>query len=126
MGGFVGRPLYSPKETRIIRLGLDNAGKTTILYKLALGKIVICVSVIEFNTETAEYKNMKFTSWDISESILFKKTCSRYYKDTDAIIFVVKSSDKGGGGLIEQAKELLFEILEHKDQTETVLLVLVN
>lgn len=53
------------KETRILMLGLDGSGKPTILYKLKLGEVVSSVSTIWFNTETVEYKNIKFTVWDI-------------------------------------------------------------
>ena len=57
--------LLSKKEMRILLLGLDAAGKTTILYKLKLGEIVYSVPTIGFNVETLEYKNIKFTMWDV-------------------------------------------------------------
>ena len=46
-------------------LGLDAAGKTTILYKLKLGEVVSSVPTIGFNVETLEYKKTKFTVWDV-------------------------------------------------------------
>ena len=46
-------------------VGLDAAGKTTILYKLKLGEVVNSVPTIGFNVENVEYKNIKFTMWDI-------------------------------------------------------------
>jgi len=46
-------------------LGLDAAGKTTILYQLKLSEAVQCVPTIGFNVETVNYKNLKFTIWDI-------------------------------------------------------------
>jgi GTPase SAR1 family protein len=46
-------------------LGLDQAGKTTILYKLKLGEVISSVPTIGFNVETLEYKNIKFMVWDI-------------------------------------------------------------
>jgi len=39
------------KETRILMLGLDGAGKTTILYKLKLGENISTVPTIGFNVE---------------------------------------------------------------------------
>uniref|UniRef100_A0A3Q7IGG7 ADP-ribosylation factor n=1 Tax=Solanum lycopersicum TaxID=4081 RepID=A0A3Q7IGG7_SOLLC len=44
---------------------LDAAGKTTILYKLKLGEIVTTIRTIGFNMEPIEYKNIKFTVWDV-------------------------------------------------------------
>ena len=57
--------LFSKKEMRILMLGLDAAGKTTILYRLKLGEVVQGVPTIGFNVETVEYKNIKFTVWDV-------------------------------------------------------------
>lgn len=46
-------------------LGLDAAGKTTILFKLKLGEVVSSVPTIGFNVETVEFKNCKFNVWDV-------------------------------------------------------------
>jgi ADP-ribosylation factor protein 1 len=56
---------FGKREVRILMLGLDAAGKTTILYKLKLGEVVSSVPTIGFNVETVEYKNIKFTVWDV-------------------------------------------------------------
>ncbi|KAB5555984.1 hypothetical protein DKX38_006893 [Salix brachista] len=57
--------LFAKKEMRILMVGLDAAGKTTILYKLKLGEIVTTIPTIGFNVETVEYKNISFTVWDV-------------------------------------------------------------
>jgi GTPase SAR1 family protein len=44
-------------------VGLDAAGKTTVLYKLKLGEIVTTIPTIGFNVETVQYKNINFTVW---------------------------------------------------------------
>lgn len=46
--------VFGKKEMRILMLGLDAAGKTTILYKLKLGEVVSSVPTIGFNVETVE------------------------------------------------------------------------
>nr|GEX21742.1 ADP-ribosylation factor 2-like [Tanacetum cinerariifolium] len=46
-------------------LCLDDSGKTTILYKLKLGDFVATVPTIGFNVEALEYKNIRFTVWDV-------------------------------------------------------------
>ena len=48
------------REMRILILGLDGAGKTTILYRLQAGEVVTTIPTIGFNVETVTYKNLKF------------------------------------------------------------------
>ena len=55
-------PHYTPPHAQV---GLDAAGKTTILYKLKLGEVVTTIPTIGFNVETVEYKNISFTVWDV-------------------------------------------------------------
>ncbi|NXR10151.1 ARF1 factor, partial [Semnornis frantzii] len=57
--------LFGKKEMRILMVGLDAAGKTTILYKLKLGEVVTTIPTIGFNVETVEYKNVSFIVWDV-------------------------------------------------------------
>lgn len=52
--------LFGQKERRILILGLDGAGKTTILYRLQVGEVVTTIPTIGFNVETLTYKNLKF------------------------------------------------------------------
>ncbi|CAI0445743.1 unnamed protein product [Linum tenue] len=57
--------LFFPKsKVRILMVGLDASGKTTILYKLKLGETVTTTPTIGFNVETVEYKNVSFSVWD--------------------------------------------------------------
>ena len=46
-------------------LGLDNAGKTTILYKLQIGEVVETIPTIGFNVENVKFKNFTFNVWDL-------------------------------------------------------------
>lgn len=56
---------------RILMLGLDSAGKTTILYRLQLGEVIstipseLLLTAIGFNVETVEYKNIQLQVWDL-------------------------------------------------------------
>jgi hypothetical protein len=43
---------FGKKDMRILMVGLDAAGKTTILYKLKLGEVVTTIPTIGFNVET--------------------------------------------------------------------------
>jgi hypothetical protein len=57
--------IFGSKEMRLLMLGLDAAGKTTILYKLKLGQDVTTIPTVGFNVETVTYKNVKFNVWDV-------------------------------------------------------------
>lgn len=56
---------FGSKEMRLLMLGLDAAGKTTILYKLKLGQDVTTIPTVGFNVETVTYKKVKFNVWDV-------------------------------------------------------------
>merc|ERR1739848_510905 len=75
-------------------VGLDAAGKTTILYKLKLGEVVTTIPTIGFNVETVEYKNINFTVWDVGGQDKIRPLWRHYYQNTQGIIFVVDSADK--------------------------------
>mgnify|MGYP002620554243 FL=1 len=111
------------KEMRILMLGLDAAGKTTILYKLKLGEVVSSVPTIGFNVETVEYKNIKFTVWDVGGQDKIRLLWRHYYQNTQGLIFVVDSSDKER---IELAKEELHKMLNEEELRDAVVLVFAN
>jgi GTPase SAR1 family protein len=56
--------LWRKKDVRIVMLGLDAAGKTTVLNRLKLGETTTTIPTIGFNVESVEYKNLKFTMFD--------------------------------------------------------------
>ncbi|XP_022211522.2 ADP-ribosylation factor 1-like [Drosophila obscura] len=113
--------LFGKKEARILMVGLDAAGKTTVLYKLKLGEIVTTIPTIGFNVETVEYKNIKFTVWDVGGQARIRKMWRHYCVNTQSLIFVVDSNDRDR---IDEAREELMSMLaEHEFQ---VLLIFSN
>ncbi|KAJ9467788.1 ADP-ribosylation factor [Diplonema papillatum] len=85
--------LFAKKNARIVMVGLDAAGKTTILFKLKLDEHVTTVPTIGFNVETVEYKNIKFSVWDVGGQDKLRSLWKHYYEDMNAVIFVVDSND---------------------------------
>merc|ERR1711998_73633 len=86
--------MFGNKEMRILMVGLDAAGKTTVLYKLKLGEVVTTIPTIGFNVETVAYKNINFTVWDVGGQDKIRKLWRHYFTNTDAIIYVVDSNDR--------------------------------
>lgn len=62
--------IFGNKEMRILMLGLDAAGKTTIMYKLKLGQSVTTIPTVGFNVETVTYKNVKFNVWVSNDTLI--------------------------------------------------------
>nr|CAH8853322.1 unnamed protein product [Trichobilharzia regenti] len=101
--------LFGSKERRILILGLDGAGKTTILYRLQVGEVVTTIPTIGFNVETVVHKNLKFQVWDLGGQTSIRPYWRCYYSNTDAIIYVVDSMDRDRMGI---SKQELFSMLE--------------
>ena len=123
MGPRVFDKLVGKRKLKLLMLGVDAVGKTTILYKLRLGKVVSSVPTVGFNVETIEYKSTSIISWDLGGSARLKLLWRHYYPETQGIIFVVDSSDKDS---IDEAKEYLSSLLFEELLKDAVLLVLAN
>merc|ERR1712060_298127 len=96
MGGALSlfKGLFSKQDMRVLMVGLDCAGKTTILYKLKLGEVVTTIPTIGFNVESVEFQNINFTVWDVGGQDKIRPLWRHYYQNTQGLIFVVDSNDK--------------------------------
>jgi len=115
--------LFGKQQMRILMVGLDAAGKTTILYKLKLGEIVTTIPTIGFNVETVEYKNISFTVWDVGGQDKIRPLWRHYFQNTQGLIFVVDSNDKER---VAESREELHKMLEEDELRDAVLLVFAN
>eukprot|EP00931_Biecheleriopsis_adriatica_P022064 TRINITY_DN14280_c0_g1_i1.p1 TRINITY_DN14280_c0_g1~~TRINITY_DN14280_c0_g1_i1.p1 ORF type:complete len:370 (+),score=63.69 TRINITY_DN14280_c0_g1_i1:139-1110(+) len=115
--------LIGERDVRFLMVGLDAAGKTTILYKLKLGEVVTTIPTIGFNIETVEYKNIRFTSWDLGGQETNRPLWRDYYQNTTGMIFVVDSNDRDRIG---EAKDELHRMLDEDELRDAVLLVFAN
>merc|ERR1712195_349681 len=104
--------LVGKKDCRILMVGLDAAGKTTILYKLKLGEVVTTIPTIGFNVETVEYKNIAFTVWDVGGQDKIRPLWRHYYTNTEGIIFVVDSNDRDR---VDEARDELNRMLSEDE-----------
>ncbi|CAO2047856.1 unnamed protein product, partial [Urochloa humidicola] len=85
---------FGTSEMRVVMLGLDAAGKTTILYKLHIGEVLSTVPTIGFNVEKVQYKNVMFTVWDVGGQEKLRPLWRHYFNNTDGLIYVVDSLDR--------------------------------
>ncbi|KAJ0078521.1 hypothetical protein Patl1_24520 [Pistacia atlantica] len=82
---------FGNSEMRVVMLGLDAAGKTTILYKLHIGEVLSTVPTIGFNVEKVQYKNVMFTVWDVGGQEKLRPLWRHYFNNTDGLLFVFKA-----------------------------------
>ncbi|ELR25682.1 ADPribosylation factor, putative [Acanthamoeba castellanii str. Neff] len=111
------------QEAKILLVGLDAAGKTTLLYKLKLGEQVTTIPTIGFNVETVTYKNVTFTMWDVGGQDRIRKLWRYYFQGSNAIIFVVDSADRER---MDEAKDELAAMLKADELKDAALLVFAN
>jgi ADP-ribosylation factor protein 6 len=122
MGKIISK-IFGNKEMRILMLGLDAAGKTTILYKLKLGQSVTTIPTVGFNVETVTYKNVKFSVWDVGGQDKIRPLWRHYYTGTQALIYVVDSADHDR---IDEARQELHRIVNDREMREVIILVFAN
>lgn len=124
------KKMFGKKEMRILMVGLDAAGKTTILYKLKLGDVVTTIPTIGFNVETVEYKNISFTVWDVGGQDKIRPLWRHYFCNTQGVIFVVDSNDReridATNSAEASAQEELHRMLSEDELRDAVLLVFAN
>lgn len=113
----------SKTPVRILMVGLDAAGKTTILYQMKLNEVVTTIPTIGFNVETVEYKNISFTVWDVGGQTIIRPLWRHYYTNTQGLIFVVDSNDPER---IKDAAEELHTMLQEYELRNVALLVFAN
>jgi len=75
-------------------LGLDNAGKTTILKKFMGEDTSEIAPTLGFNIQTVEYDSFKLNIWDVGGQTTIRSYWRNYFEATDGLIWVVDSSDK--------------------------------
>jgi small GTP-binding protein len=112
------------RESSLLILGLDNAGKTAILYSLQLGEsISYTIPTIGFNVEQVEIGNLNIKMWDIGGQDKIRELWPHYYQQTSGIVFVVDSNDRVR---LTKASEELHALISHKDNVGKPFLVLAN
>ncbi|XP_013114287.1 ADP-ribosylation factor-like protein 3 isoform X2 [Stomoxys calcitrans] len=111
------------KEVRILLLGLDNAGKTTILKQLANEEITTVTPTAGFNIKSVAADGFKLNVWDIGGQWKIRPYWKNYFANTDVLIYVIDCTDRERLG--ETGNEL-FEMLMDNRLKQVPLLVFAN
>jgi small GTP-binding protein len=112
------------RETGVLILGLDNAGKTATLYALHLGEpMPYTVPTIGFNVEGVRVGKLDVKMWDIGGQDKFRALWPHYFAQTDGIAFVVDSCDRER---FEIVRSELHRLMSHKELVGKPFLILAN
>ena len=81
------------RELRILLLGLDNAGKTTLLKQLAAEETKNITPTQGFNIKSVQSDGFKLNVWDIGGQRKIRPYWRNYFENTDVLIYVIDSAD---------------------------------
>ena len=98
----------SKKEIRIVIIGLDLAGKTSLLNKLKYDEAGTTTPTVGFNFQTVIHKKAEINIWDTGGQDKIRDLWKHYYDQVDGVLFVVDSTDEDR---MEEAKNELHKAL---------------
>ncbi|KAI9010075.1 ADP-ribosylation factor 2 [Hyaloraphidium curvatum] len=115
--------IWAAEEVKILILGLDNSGKSTILYRLSMGATVATTPTLGANVEELSYRNLKIIMWDLGGQASLRASWSAYYSGARSVILVVDSTDRDRMPIV---REELARIMSHELLKKSALLVFAN
>ncbi|XP_037655973.1 ADP-ribosylation factor-like protein 11 isoform X2 [Choloepus didactylus] len=111
-------------EAQVVIMGLDSAGKTTLLYRLKGHELVETLPTVGFNVEPLEAPgHVSLTVWDVGGQSPLRASWKDFLEDTDILVYVLDSADEAR---LPEAVEELREILDHPSMADVPFLVLAN
>jgi len=111
------------KEVRILMLGLDNAGKTTIWKKFNGEDINTISPTLGFNIKSLDHNGFQLNIWDVGGQKSLRSYWRNYFESTDGLVWVVDSADKMR---LEDCKMELHKLLQEERLSGATLLVFAN
>ncbi|KAH8698832.1 ADP-ribosylation factor family protein [Talaromyces proteolyticus] len=111
------------KEMRILMLGLDNAGKTTIVKQVMNEDVTTVSPTLGFIIKTIDFQGYKLNIWDVGGQKTLRSYWRNYFEKTDALIWVVDATDRFR---IDDCRDELAGLLLEERLTGASLLVFLN
>lgn len=125
-----GTPSFLPnfQSLHIVVIGLDSAGKTSLLYRLKLKEFVKTIPTKGFNTEKIKVavgtsRAITFQVWDVGGQEKLRPLWKSYTRRTDGIVFVVDSTELER---MEEARVELHKITRTSENQGVPVLILAN
>jgi ADP-ribosylation factor-like protein 2 len=111
------------REIRVLVVGLDNAGKTTIVKKISGESIDEIAPTLGFNISTLALNGFQLNVWDVGGQKTLRTFWRNYFEKTDVLVWVVDSTDLKR---LRDCKVELMDILKEEKLAGASLLVFAN
>ncbi|KAK7802377.1 hypothetical protein U0070_023494 [Myodes glareolus] len=115
--------IFGSQEHKVIIVGLDNAGKTTILYQFLTNEVVHTCSTIGSNVEEIVLQKTRFLMWDLGGQEVLRSSWDTYYSSTEFVILVIDSTDRNR---LLTTREELYKMLAHEALQDASVLIFAN
>lgn len=113
-----------PQSARILLLGLDMAGKSTLLYQLKLARLMTTLPTVGFNVETVEWgRRLHLTVWDVGGQEKMRGVWDCFCDDADGLLYVVDSADPQR---LEASRKALERLLQNDHLKHVPVVLLAN
>ncbi|KAM5165136.1 ADP-ribosylation factor-like protein 14 [Mantella aurantiaca] len=112
------------KQARILILGLDAAGKSTVLYKFKFKEPFSTIPTVGFNVEMIQTeKRLQLTVWDVGGQEKLRSLWCYYFENTDGLVYVVDSTNKEA---LDESKKEFQRVLQNELIKNVPVVVLAN
>lgn len=112
------------KQARILLLGLDAAGKSTVLYKFKFKEPFSTIPTVGFNVEMIQTeKHLQLTIWDVGGQEKLRSSWCYYFENTDGLVYVVDSTNKQA---LDESKKQFQLILQNEWIKNVPVVILAN
>jgi len=115
--------VLSRKNAKLCFLGLDNAGKTTLLGMLKNDRVMTNVPTVHAHNEELVIKGIRFRTFDLGGHLTARRIWKDYLVGVDGIIFIVDAADRTR---FEEARDEIGQLLEEPSFAQVPIAILGN